>query len=209
MSKATKNQDVPEQVKVRRAKRERLLSEGTAPYPVDVERTHTLKQIRDAFVVDEDKAGTTEQRADGTVRRYLGIGDETDTEVAVAGRVIFMRNTGKLCFATLQEGDGTQLQAMLSLAEVGEDALKRWKSDVDMGDFVSIRGRVVSSRRGELSVFASTWTLASKALRPLPVSFADMNEDTRIRYRYTDLIMRDDARRMMITRVTVVRAVRE
>ncbi|WP_340055393.1 amino acid--tRNA ligase-related protein, partial [Corynebacterium parakroppenstedtii] len=209
MSKATKNQDVPEQVKVRKAKRERLLSEGTAPYPVDVERTHTLKQIRDAFVVDEDKAGTTEQRADGTVRRYLGIGDETDTEVAVAGRVIFMRNTGKLCFATLQEGDGTQLQAMLSLAEVGEDALKRWKSDVDMGDFVSIRGRVVSSRRGELSVFASTWTLASKALRPLPVSFADMNEDTRIRYRYTDLIMRDDARRMMITRVTVVRAVRE
>ena len=133
MSKATKNQDVPEQVKVRKAKRERLLSEGTAPYPVDVERTHTLKQIRDAFVVDEDKAGTTEQRADGTVRRYLGIGDETDTEVAVAGRVIFMRNTGKLCFATLQEGDGTQLQAMLSLAEVGEDALKRWKSDVDMG----------------------------------------------------------------------------
>lgn len=209
MSKATKNQDAPEQVKVRKAKRERLLSEGTAPYPVDVERTHTLKQIRHAFVVDEDKAGTTEQRADGTVRRYLGIGDETGTEVAVAGRVIFMRNTGKLCFATLQEGDGTQLQAMLSLAEVGEDALKRWKSDVDMGDFVSIRGRVVSSRRGELSVFASTWTLASKALRPLPVSFADMNEDTRIRYRYTDLIMRDDARRMMITRVTVVRAVRE
>lgn len=60
--------------------------------------------------------------------------------VSVTGRLIFMRNTGKLCFATLQDGDGTQLQAMLSLAE--------WKADVDLGDFIGVTGRVIASLRG-------------------------------------------------------------
>ena len=75
-----------------------------------------------------------------------------------------MRNTGKLCFATLQDGDGTQVQAMLSLAEVGKERLDAWKSDVDLGDFISVRGRVISSRRGELSIMVSEWTMAAKSL---------------------------------------------
>ena len=58
------------------------------------------------------------------------------TSSAVAGRVVFARNSGKLCFATLQEGDGTQLQVMLSLASVGDEALEAWKADVDIGDIV-------------------------------------------------------------------------
>ncbi|EUA23160.1 OB-fold nucleic acid binding domain protein [Mycobacterium xenopi 4042] len=86
--------------------------------------------------------------------------------VGVAGRVIFIRNSGKLCFATLQDGDGTQLQAMISLAKVGQDALDAWKADVDIGDIVYVHGEVISSRRGELSVLADTWQMASKSLRP-------------------------------------------
>ena len=79
--------------------------------------------------------------------------------VSVTGRVVFIRNTGKLCFATLQEGlsladSGVRLQVMLSLAEVGEEPLADWKADVDLGDFVSVTGRVISSQRGELSVLA-------------------------------------------------------
>lgn len=194
---------------MRLEKRERLLERGVAPYPVEVDRTHSLADIRNHFVVDDERAGQTEELADGTTRRYLAVGEETDVEVAVVGRLIFARNTGKLCFASLQEGDGTQLQAMLSLANVGEEALASWKADVDLGDFVSVRGKVISSRRGELSVTADSWTMVSKALRPLPVSFAEMNEDTRVRYRYTDLIMRPEARRMMLTRVMVMRALRE
>lgn len=189
-------------------KRARLLEEGRQAYPVEVDRTHSLKAIRNLFVVDDERAGSSEELADGSVRRYLATGEETDVEVAVVGRLMFMRNTGKLCFATLQEGDGTQLQAMLSLAQVGEEALAAWKADVDLGDFVQIRGKVIASKRGELSVLADSWSMASKSLRPLPVSFAEMNEDTRIRYRYTDLIMRDAARRMMLTRVYVLRALR-
>ncbi|EUA52146.1 OB-fold nucleic acid binding domain protein [Mycobacterium xenopi 3993] len=67
---------------------------------------------------------------------------------------------------TLQDGDGTQLQAMISLAKVGQDALDAWKADVDIGDIVYVHGEVISSRRGELSVLADTWQMASKSLRP-------------------------------------------
>ncbi|MBW1279609.1 OB-fold nucleic acid binding domain-containing protein, partial [Escherichia coli] len=77
-----------------------------------------------------------------------------DVLVGVAGRVVFVRGTGKLVFATLQDGDGTRLQVMLSLAEVGQDALGDFKADVDLGDIVYVHGRVISSRRGELSVLA-------------------------------------------------------
>ena len=79
---------------------------------------------------------------------------EVDTKsgqiVGVAGRVVFARNSGKLCFATLQEGDGTQLQAMISLDGVGKESLDAWKADVDLGDIVFVHGEVISSRRGEL-----------------------------------------------------------
>ena len=184
--------DVPEQVRVRRDKRERLLGagEGRAPYPLAVPRTHSLAQVRAAHP-------------------DLADGEETDDVVSVAGRVVFVRTTGKLCFATLQEGDGTRLQAMLSLADVGEEALADWKSDVDLGDFVSVTGRVVSSRRGELSVMATSWAMAAKALRPLPVLHKDMNEETRVRQRYADLVVREEARTMARTRIAAVASVRK
>lgn len=184
-------QDFSEQQQIRREKRQRLIDEGRDAYPVEIDRTTSLKDLRAKY--------------DGT----LEPGEETQDEVAVAGRIMFQRNTGKLCFATLQEGDGTQLQVMLSLAEVGEEALAQWKADTDLGDIVSVRGRVISSRRGELSVMAKSWHMASKALNPLPVAFADMNEEQRVRRRYTDLIMREDARTNAMTRIKVIAAVRK
>ena len=197
-------QDLPEQLRIRREKRQKLIDAGVEPYPVTVDRTTSLRDLREKFAVLAEDADV--EKREGVT--YLQPGEETDVEVAVAGRLIFMRNTGKLCFATLQDGDGTQLQAMLSLAEVGQGALDAWKADVDLGDFVSVRGRVIASRRGELSIMATTWTMAAKALRPLPVAFADMSEDTRVRHRYTDLIMREQARANALTRIRVMRALR-
>ncbi|WIM67360.1 lysine--tRNA ligase [Corynebacterium breve] len=194
-------QDLSEQQQIRRAKREKLLAEGHDPYPVMVDRTHSLTEIREKYAIVGEGEG------DGVTK--LEAGQETEDIVAVAGRIMFQRNTGKLCFATLQEGNGTQLQVMLSLAEVGEEQLAAWKADTDLGDIVSIRGRVIASRRGELSVQAQSWHMASKALRPLPVAFADMNEEQRIRHRYTDLIMREDARKNAMTRIKVMAALRK
>lgn len=189
-STAVPETDLPQQMRVRRGKRARLLDEGREPYPVGVPRTHTLTQVRAAY-------------------GHLATAEETQDLVGVAGRVVFIRNTGKLAFATLQEGDGTRLQAMLSLAEVGERSLVDWKADVDLGDFVFVHGRVISSKRGELSVLADEWTMASKALRPLPTMHSQLSEEARVRQRYADLIVRQEARDMVRNRAAIVRAVRD
>ena len=185
----------PEQMRVRLDKRARLIAEGRQPYPVTVPRTHGLAEVRARW-------------------GHLEAGDETDDVVSVAGRVIFQRNTGKLCFATLadqfgQESTGERLQIMLSLGEVGQESLDAWKADVDLGDYVSITGRVIASKRGELSVFATSWTLASKALRPLPTLHNELSEETRVRQRYADMVVRPEARDMVRTRAAIVRSIRE
>ncbi|MEV0680819.1 lysine--tRNA ligase [Actinosynnema sp. NPDC050436] len=187
---ATSDDDLPEQLRVRREKRARLLERGVDPYPVEVPRTHTLREVR------ERHQGLEPDVATGEV-------------VGVTGRVMFIRNTGKLCFATLREGDGTELQAMLSLNGVGEQSLAEWKSDVDLGDHVFVRGEVITSRRGELSVMAAEWRLTAKSLRPLPVAHKELAEETRIRQRYVDLIVREQARDTVRSRAAVVRSLRD
>jgi len=182
--------DVPEQIRIRRDKRQHLLDSGRDAYPVEVNRTHTLQQVRDQW-------------------GHLETGEETDDVVRVAGRVVFVRNTGKLCFATLQEGIGTRLQVMVSLAEVGQESLDDWKALVDLGDHLVVDGRIISSRRGELSVLATSWEMASKALRPLPILHRELSEETRVRQRYVDLVVRQEARDMVRTRATITRTLRE
>ena len=182
--------DLPEQLRIRREKRAGLLERGIEPYPVAVERTKSLKEIRE---------------------KYVGLEIDVATGVleSLTGRIIFKRDTGKLCFATLREGDGTELQAMLSLDKVGEDALSAWKSDIDLGDIVSISGEIITSKRGELSILANSWKLASKSLRPLPNDHKPMSEDTRVRMRYVDLIVRPEARATARMRPQVMRSLRD
>ncbi|HEV7653686.1 MAG TPA: lysine--tRNA ligase [Mycobacteriales bacterium] len=186
------DQEYSEQELVRREKLDRLKAAGADPYPVGVARTASLAEV---------------------VATHQDLPPDTSTgdRVGVTGRVLFMRNTGKLCFATLREGgaSGTELQAMLSLAKVGEDSLAAWKADVDLGDQVFVEGEVITSRRGELSVLAEAWQLTAKALRPLPVAHKPMSEETRVRQRYVDLIVRPEAKRMVEARYTVVRTIRE
>lgn len=181
--------DLPEQVQIRRAKYDRLMADpDRAPFPVTVARTDSLADIRQEFL-------------------DLPAGAETGRQVGITGRVIFVRNTGKLCFATLRE-NGVELQAMLSADRVGAEALAQWKSDVDLGDQVFITGEVISSRRGELSVLADSWRMTAKALRPLPVAHKPMSEESRVRQRYVDLIVRPEARRMVLMRSHVLSSIR-
>jgi lysyl-tRNA synthetase class 2 len=182
--------DLPEQMRVRREKRARILESGREPYPVGFPRTATLAEIRERF-------------------GDLPTDTATGEKAAVTGRVIFIRNTGKLAFATLRAGDGAELQAMLSLDRVGQEALDDWKRLVDLGDHVGITGEVITSRRGELSVLADHWEMTAKSLRPLPVAHKPMSEESRVRQRYVDLIVRPQARETVRTRATVVRSLRE
>ena len=182
--------DLPEQLRIRREKRAAIIERGTEPYPVEVPRTKSIKEIRETH-------------------KDLAIDVATGIIESIAGRIIFKRDTGKLCFATVREGDGTEIQAMFSLDKVGEDILNLWKSDVDLGDLVSVTGEVITSKRGELSILASSWKMASKSLRPLPVEHKPLSEETRVRMRYVDLIVRPEARTNARLRPNVMRALRE
>lgn len=177
-------EEFSEQSQVRRDKRARMIDEGLAPYPLEVPISDTI-----------DNIVANHQGLEADVR--------TGDIAGVVGRVMHIRNTGKLAFAALQSGAGAKIQAMLSLAEVGEDALARWKEFVDLGDLVFVKGEVITSRRGELSIMATEWQMASKSLRPLPTLHRELSEETRVRQRYLDLITRPAARQMVETRARV------
>ncbi|WP_433418161.1 bifunctional lysylphosphatidylglycerol synthetase/lysine--tRNA ligase LysX [Microtetraspora malaysiensis] len=180
----------PEQMRVRRAKLDRLRAEGIDPYPVNFPRTATVAEVREKY-------------------GDLGPGAAAGDRVGVAGRVMLSRNAGKLCFATIRDGSG-DLQIMLSLDRIGEESLAAWKRDVDLGDHIGVEGEVVTSRRGELSVLAERWQITAKCLRPLPEKHAGLTDpESRVRLRYVDLIVNDEARRMARLRGAAVRAVRD
>ena len=182
--------DLPEQLRIRREKRAAILKRGGQPYPVSVPRTTTLLEIR-------------------TKHKDLPIDVATGEIESITGRVIFKRDTGKLCFANLREGDGTELQAMFSLDKIGEEKLEIWKSEIDLGDIVSVTGEVITSKRGELSILANSFTLAAKALRPLPVEHKPLSEESRVRMRYVDLIVRQEARSNARLRPAVMKSLRQ
>ena len=187
-------EEIFEQKRVRLEKRDRLnagadLAGGA--YPVTLPVTTTIPAVRAEYGHLEETPDT----ASGDV-------------VGIAGRIVFQRNTGKLCFASLQAGDGTRIQAMVSLAEVGEESLARYKELTDLGDHLFVSGEVISSRRGELSIMVREWTIAAKAIAPLPNMYAELNEETRIRQRYLDLIQREQARVNVVTRARTMASLR-
>jgi lysyl-tRNA synthetase class 2 len=181
--------NVPEQVRVRLEKRSRMLSSGIDPYPVGYPRTAVIGEVR---------------------ARYGALAADTATgeTAGIAGRVILSRVGGKLCFATVRDGTG-DIQVMISLARVGEDALTAWKRDVDLGDHIGVTGEVITSRSGELSVLADSFAITAKSLRPLPEKHAGLTDpETRVRQRYVDLIVNPQARRLAEMRSAVVQSVR-
>lgn len=179
-----------EQTQVRIAKRAALLKEGINPYPVVLDITTTIEEVRQKY------AG------------QLEAGEETEDIVGIAGRVMFLRNTGGLCFVQLQAGSGETLQGMLSKRELGKESLDKFKKFVDLGDQLFLKGKVIASKTGELSVFASEWAIASKALRPLPVLHDELGEDLRTRKPYLGMIVNDKMRKMVRTRAAVTASVR-
>jgi lysyl-tRNA synthetase class 2 len=182
-------EDLPEQIAVRLSKREKLNDLADA-YPVSVPVTHTIPEVRAQFP-------------------DLDIDVATGKKVAVAGRVVFARNTGKLCFATLQSGEGERIQAMVSLDKVGEQSLEQYKELVDLGDHLFVEGEVITSKRGELSILVDSWKMAAKTIRPLPNLHNELSEEFRVRHRYIDLIVRDRAREVVRIRSQVMQSLRK
>jgi lysyl-tRNA synthetase class 2 len=183
-------QDLPEQIAIRLAKRERLIASGSEAYPVSLEITATIDQVKNKYP-------------------DLDVDVVTGESVGLAGRVMFQRNTGKLCFATLQAGSGSRIQIMLSLDKVGEENLEQYKELVDLGDHLFVSGEVITSKRGELSILVDNWAMAAKTIRPLPNLHNELGEEYRVRHRYVDLIVRDRAREVVQIRSKVMQSLRK
>jgi lysyl-tRNA synthetase class 2 len=180
----------PEQVRVRIAKLDQLRDSGMDPYPVGFDRDGVLADVRARF---GDLAPDT----------------HTGKRVSVTGRVIAIREVGRLCFARLRDFSG-ELQVMLSVDQLSDKGLAGWKSGVDLGDHVGVRGEVITSRRGELSVLVDEWAITAKCLHPLPDKRKGLADpETRVRQRYLDLMVNPDSAQMLRMRSDVVRGIRE
>ena len=180
----------PDEFRRRLAKVNEMRGRGEDPYPVRFDRTHSLREVRLQW----------DERLDS--------GANTDDEVRVAGRVLLIRDMGKLAFATVRDGTG-DLQLFVSIGDLGDDAFVRFIGSVDRGDWVGATGTVMKTKKGELSVKVTGFTILSKALRPLPEKWHGLADtDTRYRRRYVDLIANDEARRVFDVRFAAVAAIR-
>jgi lysyl-tRNA synthetase class 2 len=172
----------------RLAKVEAERAQGRDPYPVRFDRTHTAAELHSAY--------------DG-----IDAGAETDDVVRMAGRILLVRRQGKLTFATLRDATGT-VQLFVSRGVLGDERHAEF-DDLDLGDWIGVEGTVMKTKKGELSVKISAFELLAKALRPLPDKWHGLADvDTRFRQRYVDLVVNDDARRVLETRVATIDALR-
>ncbi|MFU8872066.1 bifunctional lysylphosphatidylglycerol synthetase/lysine--tRNA ligase LysX [Micromonospora sp. SL4-19] len=173
----------PEQIRVRLAKLDRLRAAGVDPYPVGYPRTESCAAVRD---------------------RHAGLAPDTGTgeTVAVAGRVLLVRDHGRVVFATVRDGSG-DLQLML------EHDLDRWRATVDIGDHVGATGEVYATKHGEMSVRVADWRLTAKCLRPLPDKHHGLADpEARVRQRYLDLAINADARELLRARGAALHSLR-
>jgi len=172
----------------RLARVDELREAGVEPYPYRFDRSHTLSEVRATW-------------------GDLDAGTETEHDVAVAGRLMLKRDTGKLVFATIRDR-GDEIQLFISKAVTGDEHFADVKA-LDLGDWVGVSGNVMTTRKGELSVKAETVQLLSKAVRPMPDKWHGLTDtDTRFRQRYADLIVNDQARRNFEIRHEVIASFR-
>lgn len=178
------NQDVNQLLKVRREKLQELQQNGKDPFRITkYDVTHHSQEIKDQFDALEN------------------------TEVTIAGRMMFKRVMGKASFCNIQDLLGN-IQAYVARDDIGEDSYKDFKK-YDVGDLLGIKGKVFKTKTGEISVHASEVTLLSKSLQILPEKYHGLTDtDLRYRQRYVDLIMNADVKNTFIKRSKVISAIR-
>ena len=174
--------------KVRLAKREALLAEGKNPYGSAYRYTHHVDELNRLYADLEDGATTEDQ-------------------VKVAGRIMAIRDQGKIMFIVLRDS-GNDIQLFCRINSLGEDLFKEMK-DLDVGDWIGAEGAMMRTRRGQLSVAVEGFTLLSKSIRPLPEKFHGLaDKEIRYRQRYVDLVMNPEVRSTFEKRFKIMSAIR-
>jgi lysyl-tRNA synthetase class 2 len=181
--------DEPHVLAERRAKLERLREAGVEPFPHDFDGRVEIATVRDAH----------SDMADG---------EEIDQAYRVAGRIAARRGQGKAAFIDLVDASG-RIQILARIDTLGEEAFEGLIG-LDLGDIIGVDGTAMKTRRGELSLSATGWTLLAKSLRPPPDKFHGVKDtELRFRHRELDLIANPEARELFRKRGTAIAATRQ
>lgn len=191
----TPHEELNTVMRARREKFEQILALGLNPYPHDFERTHLAAEVKNNFDALFEK------------------------EVAIAGRIMALRPQGKATFGHLEDSSG-RIQFYLKLDFIGETSYKL-AGLLDLGDFIGVRGKVLKTRTGEITVQAESLMLLAKTLRPLPIAKEKMEEGERVvfdafadkemryRQRYVDLAVNPNVREVFVKRSRIINSMRE
>ena len=177
-------------IKEREKKINTLLNEGINPYPYKFERKNHCSELQNKY-------------------KNLKAGKETKNKVKVAGRIMIIRDMGKISFVTLQDSTG-KIQLVLQDKKTPAKDMKFFKKFIDSGDFIGVEGTIFRTKRGELSILVSKVQILSKAVRPLPEKWHGLKDkEERYRKRYLDLIMNPEVKKIFIIRTKIIDAIRE
>jgi len=177
-------------IKERLRKLNELKKIGVNPYPYKFDKKNDASELQEKY-------------------KKLKAGAKTKNKVAVAGRVMVIRDIGKLIFSDLQDSSG-KIQIQLQKGETPEKQVSFFKKFIDTGDFVGINGKIIKTKRGELSVLVDKIELLSKSVLPLPEKWHGLQDkEERYRKRYLDLIMNPEVKGVFETRQKVFDCIRE
>jgi len=180
-----------EQELVRRGKLQELRDKGIDPFGHRIDVTTDSKALNEKY-------------ADYSKEQLAEIPDQK--EETIAGRIMSIRGKGKVGFMNLQDKFG-QIQVYIRKDVVGEEEYEIFKK-ADLGDICAIKGTIMRTDMGELTVRATHYIHLVKALRPLPEKYHGLNDvEERFRRRYVDLICNEDARRIAFARPKIIRAI--
>ena len=180
-----------EQELVRRQKAQNIRELGMDPFGHVFKRTAFNNEIKEKYKdVDHDE--------------FENINDE----VTIAGRIMFIRKMGKASFFSIKDKTGP-MQVYISINDVGEDTYNLFKT-ADLGDIVGVRGKVMKTKTGEVTVKCLEYTHLVKALKPLPEKFHGLTDkEERYRRRYVDLIMNEDSKNIAFLRPKIIKCIRD
>ncbi|MBB2481412.1 lysine--tRNA ligase [Bacillus sp. APMAM] len=184
------NEELNDQVLVRREKMQSIRESGIDPFGKRFDRTHNTKQIKDLY--------------EGMTKEEL---EEKDVQVTIAGRIMTKRGKGKAGFAHIQDLQG-QIQVYVRKDTIGDESYDLFDT-LDLGDIIGVTGTVFKTKVGELSIKVTDFVLLTKSLRPLPDKFHGLKDvEQRYRQRYLDLIMSDESKKTFITRSLIIQSMR-
>jgi len=175
-------ENIGSEIEVRKNKIAELKAAGNPVYASKFDRTHTIAQAKEL---------------------------EVGASVSVAGRIVFKRVMGKLSFLAIQDVNA-KMQVSVGRNEISEEDFNFYKKMVDIGDFVGITGELYITHTGELTVRTHKFELLSKAMRPLPEKFHGLTDiEARYRQRYLDLVMNEEARKVLLGRSNTIAFIRK